>query len=591
MGSPSDTIGTGTGFATTCQVAIRNSYDTSGSASRARITALSPTQIRAIWKGTSRQGVESIEGWNENGALLAHRIEMAATGIRRSSLYEWLMSSNKPGMSRLINIQRIARGGSMIAPFILGLQKSLWNADHWALVANVAGNAYAGGNLTPTSSNRVITVESSFGGTMDLHPGYFLPGKNIHVFARSPGSVLTITQFKIVQAATNEAGNQIDVEVVLNQPEWTSSPATGEASSAIKSNPTATAGVVFCGINNVHDVEQWCRNMVNVNTNKLVPFWYQTRRKARRVDEEYRKFYDHMMEHNEWYRLFADLPLAERNAQDEIRDQKEWMNAYFFGERISAKQTLDKWGELEQILSVSGASVDPGTGGTVMGYRANMIGVLPQLADCGRLTDCLGTDFPINTFLENDIWDVVRARRSQGRKADEIDIYTDEGTADEFMQAFIAYSKAKTGDIARINIEQGVSEWGFPFRRFRLYKPIGVSVTLLTDDYFNDMATAAGYSTSGAAPHGAGVAGLGKFMMILDQGSGGTIYPGIIQSNRKAHTVGDINDLSRIDQTFSCVMENPKSQVTLTSETTTAVVEAPANSLVVANFGSVISGV
>jgi hypothetical protein len=191
-----------------------------------------------------------------------------------------------------------------------------------------------------------------------------------------------------------------------------------------------------------------------------------------------------------------------------------------------------------------------------------MIGILPQLADCGRWTDVAGGDFPINTFLETDIWNIVRARRSQNRPASEIDIYTDETTADEFMTAYIAYSKAKTGDIVRINVESGFTEWGFPFRRLKLYKPSGVFVNLITADFFNDLATAASYNAYGygSAPFGVGAGGLGRFLMVLDMGQGGTIYPAILNSNRKQYTVGEINDLARVDRTFSTVMENPTYQ-------------------------------
>jgi hypothetical protein len=587
------------GFAETCQVAIQNTYATCGSVTRAKIAPLSPTAIKALFYGSDigvgHEGAGNQEGWNEIKSLLKHQIEMQACGIRRSPLYDWLMSSNKPGQGRLVNVHRAARGPSLIAPFILGRQQSMWNADHWALVANVAGNAYSGGapfTIAPSlSTNRVITVESSFGGTMELHADYFIPDKRIHVMARGSGGALTVTQWKIIQAAVNVAGTGIDVEVKLDQPNQTESGTL--ATAAFLQNTTATSGVVFLGINNIADVEYWCRNMLNVNTTKLVPFWYQTRRLTRCVDEKYEEFLKHMMDNNEWYSIFGDLPLAERNRQDEARDQVEWMNAFFFGERISNKQNLDNWGQLEAINTATSSTIGIDGQGDFMGFRANMIGVLPQLKACNRFIDNQGNaaGFPINTFLEHDVWDIVRARRSQNRPSNEIDIYTDETTADEFMQAFIAYSKVKTGDIARINIEQGFSEWGFPFRRFRLYKPMGVSVNLITDDFFNDLATAAGYSTSGAAPHGAGASGLGKFMMILDMGKNGTIYPAILSTNRKQYTVGDINDLSKIDKTYSCVMENPRQRKTLTSTTTTAVVECPANSLVVANFDKIVSGV
>lgn len=588
-----------TGFSSNCEIAIGNTYNTCGTVTRAKLSVLSPEQIKALYYGTD-SGYSGQEGWTEMRALLKHQIEMRACGFKRNPLYEWLMSSSRPGMGKLVNITRSSRGPSLISPFILGRQQSLWNADHWALTDNVASSAYAGTATFAasfTSNSRVLSVSSSFGGTMELHADYFLGGKRLHVMARGAGGVLTVTQWKIVQAAVQAAGDKIDVEVLIDQPPKTPV-SVGDAAAAIEYAPTATKGIIFLGINNVADVEYWCRNPINVNTNKLVPFWYQTRRTTRCVSEQYEEMMGHLMENNEWYSIFGDTPMAERNRQDEYRDQVEWMNAYFFGERISKYQTLDKWGDLEAITTLNpdgtpGAMIDPGTGNELMGYRANMIGVIPQLADCGRLIDNAGSEagFAIKNFLENDVWDLVRARRQSGRPSTEVDIWTDETSAFEFMQAYIAYSKAVTGDVARINIEQGFTEWGFPFRRLRLYKPAGVFVNLVTDDFFNDLSTAAGYSTSGAGPFGAGASGLGKFLMLLDQGQGGTIFPSVLSTNRKQHTVGDINELARIDKTYSCVMENPKAKKTLTSTTTTAIVECPANSLVVANFDKIVSGV
>jgi len=72
-------------------------------------------------------------------------------------------------------------------------------------------------------------------------------------------------------------------------------------------------------------------------------------------------------------------------------------------------------------------------------------------------------------------------------------------------------------------------------------------------------------------------------MLILDIGKpgpkGGTIYPGMIATNRKVRTLGEIEQLARIDPTFACTMENITEEITLISETCTAIVECPANSV------------
>ena len=70
--------------------------------------------------------------------------------------------------------------------------------------------------------------------------------------------------------------------------------------------------------------------------------------------------------------------------------------------------------------------------------------------------------------------------------------------------------------------------------------------------------------------------------MILDLGGG--IYPGIVDSNRKVHTVGALEDLAKVDSGYGCVMRSPTKEVTLNSVTWTAIVECPDDNLIVENF-------
>jgi len=65
---------------------------------------------------------------------------------------------------------------------------------------------------------------------------------------------------------------------------------------------------------------------------------------------------------------------------------------------------------------------------------------------------------------------------------------------------------------------------------------------------------------------------------------GGGVYPGIVDSNRKVHTVGALEDLAKIDSGYGCVMRSPTKEVTLNSVTWTAVVECPDDNLIVENF-------
>jgi len=559
------------GYGLQCDVAIGNSYSTVGTLTRASLSVLTPTQVKALFSPAANK-------WVETDALLKHQFEMKTCGIRRNALYEWIMSSNKPGMSALVNVQRTNKGPSLIQPYIVGRQQSISNIDHWYAVANVAGDAFDNDPVilsgSITAGNRVITVKSQYATGYTPSADSFLPGKTLYLIAPNSGA-WALAQFKIIQAGADGAGGvAVEGEYIQN------------TSGEISSLSTSTSGMVFVGSNNVADVESWCYNNLNVNTTKLVPFWYKTRRMVRSVDSAYKEMFGKLQESNRWYQLFQDLPMAERNRQDEERDRKEFMNDFFFGTAL-VNQTLTAWGlagssGLERITSLSGATVDPGTGGQLHAFKANMIGVLPQLQACGQFSDSAGADIEISSFLETDVYNLHRARKSQGKNANEIDVYTSQGVADEFMQAFIKYSKEKLGDIVRLNIDEGTTSLGFPFRRYKLYKPHGVYVNIITDDYFDDIEAMAGDAAT------VNSAGLGKFLLPLDLGSGGSIYPAVLGSNRKQYTTGRIEDLAKIDSTFSCAMENPTIDRTLTSTTTTAIVECPLNSKANVNFGAIV---
>ena len=144
--------------------------------------------------------------------------------------------------------------------------------------------------------------------------------------------------------------------------------------------------------------------------------------------------------------------------------------------------------------------------------------------------------------------------------------------------------QVKDGNIAKL---------GFRVRSYELLYPQGVTLNIITDHYFDDfvsamkaeeLATNQHNNGTGANTEGAdrSVGDSGRFLMFLDLGGG--IYPGIVDSNRKVHTVGALEDLAKIDSGYGCVMRSPTKEVTLNSVTWTAVVECPDDNLIVENF-------
>lgn len=556
------------GFSTQCSVAVGNAYNTTGTVSRGNIKRLTPAQIEALFHdGTA---------WHEMNGLLTHQIEMEACGTPRSSFYDYVMSSNKPGARQFLVEEKIRGSNSLIRPFILGMQESIVNTDYWYVSANQTKAAYDA-TTSPTltgvdAGSRVLGVKSTYAASgLDLSGDYFLKGKYLYQLS-SASTVATINQWKIVQAGVNSQDSTvIDVEVVLTQ----------KTSGEITTASTSAAGILLAGPNNVHNVEAWCRNMVNTNNKKKVPFWLQTMRDARRVDSAYREVFEKLMSDNKWWAEFQEIPMAERNRQDEVRSRKERLNAILFGTAISANQTLSGWASLEAITAAANSYGNSGegawAGAQTVGYRAQMIGIIPQLHACGQVVDAQAASIDIKTWLETSIKEVWRARDAAGRPANEIDVGMNNALAVNFQTEYINYSKGYTGDIVRLNIEasSGVSEFGFPFMKYKLYNPMGKTLVVYTDNFFDDFATAASTGS---------VASIGNMALTLD--IGGSIYPAVVDSKRQTFTTGKIEDLARFDSTYACRMENPTVETTLTSTTMTAVVECPLRSRVDRNFSA-----
>jgi hypothetical protein len=533
---------------------------------------LTPSQLVDLFKPGSL--FADMDAWFRTS------FEMKACGTKTNGLYDWLMSSARP-MAHLVGYEKIDRGPSLLHPFVLGRQDSVINKDYWAVVNGVANSGYTGdtpatvvgtigaGPLTAAqkalgaAGDRVVRVVTRYG--FDLDAKWFVSTDRVSVWGRAGNGQSTRGQWKVIAAAANTAMTYVDVLIKSEN-----------AGSSTPYDVAPTGGVLLALSNNVNDIESWCNNRPTQDPRKRVPFWYQTSRRTRCVDSEYQKVFARLMESNEYFRAFGDLPMAERNRQDEEEYQRRWVNTFFFGKAINANQTLALYQSLDQILTVAGSTVDPGLSGKVIAYRAHMVGVYEQMRACGRVKDLQNNKLNFYEFLD-EIYNIYRSRKSAGKDTSSIDVYTDSVTGANFETAVINYYKAEYGDILRIIIEKGANALGFNWRTYEFKRPQGVKVNIIVHEFFDDLVNASDVEN---------VASTGRFMMILDLGKpsgsrGGTIYPGTIKSNSKTHTLGELEKLAALDPTYSCVMENVTETIALHSDTMTAVVECPSHSLII----------
>lgn len=550
-----------------CSVVVSNNYDTYGTITRASISSLTPTQLVDLFKPSGL--FADMDAW------FATSFEMQACGIKRNGMYDWLMSSKKDVKS-LINVTKLDRGPGLLQPFVLARQMSVINNDYFALTngwANSAYTAISDGPLTVadkalgSASDRVIRVVTRYG--IDLSAEWFQPKDLIHILSRSSG-ITQMGQWKVLAAEAASDGSYVDVLITSQN--------TG-SNVAYSTTPgyNSATGVVLRGGNNVNDYESYCKNRPTLDPRKRVPFWFKTSRRVRQIDSEYELFFERMMKANKYFQEFGDLPIAERNRQDEENYQRQWCIDFFFGKAISSNQTLANWQSLDQIDTYSGGTVDPGLGGKLIAYRAEPVGVIEQLRSCGQVRDLQNNALNLYDLLQ-ECYNIVRARKSQGKNVTDIDIFTDSSYAALLETAFMNYYTAEYGDKIRINVDGQVktNEFGFSWRSFRVKFPAGVQINIVTHEFFDDIVNAADTES---------IDSVGRFLMILEMGKpgprGGSIYPGMITTKRVQRTVGELENLARIDKDFACVMEYPTNKVSLTSETFTVICECPANNLIV----------
>jgi hypothetical protein len=337
-------------------------------------------------------------------------------------------------------------------------------------------------------------------------------------------------------------------------------------------------GVLIPGINNVNDFERWCHNRPNIDPNKLVPFWYQTYRETRCVDAEYLEVFERLLVANPAFATFQNMPMAERNAQDEHEAQKAFVNAFFFQKPLNANQTLALWESLPDINTFTEVDLAPGLGGKLKAKRANWIGVVEQLRACGRVKDLHGNPLNLIEFFK-EIRAIAKARRSQGRKVTEIDVWMSELMREQFSKSMIAYYKSIFGtDNVQFNFEMGKAnlDLGITFDQYTVLYPSNVKINIISDEFFDD------WYDEGLAVDNA-LAMAHNLILILDIGKpgpqGGTIYYAQIAANRKTYGTARIEELARLDKNFRCVMETTSATQTLQSETGLPIVECPFNSL------------
>jgi hypothetical protein len=540
-----------------CLPAIGNNINECGAVTLCNVITAESDELASIFtSGTDFRDLR---------ALLATQFEIKACGAKVNGLYDFLMS-NKRMMNKRIAHRPLGPGNSEIDPYIMAYQRSVINAEYWSVV-----------NFFNTAGTYTIHVRSRT--SVPLDERWFVPGMNVYIFARSAAGTALRGSFLVVSAQTSTFGVNNTILITATAQNDTQGWVAKAAFTGFSGGSPLSAAYLVRGSTNVQDVERWCFNRPALNDRKHVAFWWQVSRHTMCTDQLYEAWFKRLQEGNEYFKLFGDVDAAERNKQLGMIQQREWVNSFFWNKRISTNQTLASYRSLAEVVSFSNSIQGlylPGEGRCV-GRKANAIGVYEQLAECGRVFDLQNQTLNLVELFEQLLYPIWRARGDQGIPNDVIEIITDSFMAQQIQRGMIRYYNDRSDGLSRFMIDTKqvmtgqTGKLGFNYDEYRLQYPV-TTLRVVTHPFFDDMASAA---------NDEGIESAGRFLFILDFTG---IYPGILASNRKVHKTGEIEDLSKIDRDYACVMENPTQEISLNSLTWTAVVECPANSAIVEGF-------
>ncbi len=536
---------------------VANSFDKCGPAISNNINqcgTITMCSAAPMTEGDLTTAYQSSGEYRVMEALFMADFDGKMCGATQNTLWDFFMSV-KVDVSKKINSNRINSGLIEIAPFIMMRQKSPINMEYWV----VANGQASGGNWS-------ITVTATDG--VPLDDRLFNPQERVWITGVTGGGTKTSTAWE-VSTSTLAAGVLTLILVPQNS--------ASQLPAAALTNPVT--GLLVRGTANINDYEEFCQEGPAHTNWKNVPMWVETVRHTQCKDELYDKYRKLLLSDNALYREFGDLDTIERNKQLTEDFQRRFVQTLFYNKALP-NQNMTDYASLADITAFNSSVLTNSNGARCVGKRANSIGIYEQLVDCGQVFDHQGGILNLPNLFTS-LYTIMRNRKTNGHpKPNVIDIFTDSTSAHLFNRSMIDYYDNEAGGRLRLNknIDRDIkeAEFGFNYESYKLFWPQGMTINIITHDFFDDWIAASALVSAAQET-------TARVLWILDFTG---IYPGILQSNRVVQKTGDLKTLAAIDTSFACVMKVPTREQTLTSLTYTMIVECPQNSLIIENFSA-----
>jgi hypothetical protein len=488
-------------------------------------------------------------------SLGGFQMEVKACGAAQIGMFDFLMS-NRVNWNKRIRWDG-ADGLIHIRPFVLARRKWPINNKYW----NVSGGQASGENWR-------VDVTSPTGIPFDVRS--FIADEYVYINSEGDGGTLSETMWKIVSSTALSATSGRLVLSPLNagsflDPDKLSNPVTGW---------------LIRGTNNKDVTESFCNEPPAYITTSKYPAWFGTSRITTCKSDFYDEYRAMLLKGNTYFAEFQDLPEAEVNRQVGQEFQERMAYDAFYSKGL-VNQGLTSYDQLEEITTAASNYLDVPTSGRCRGRRANVVGILEQLAECDRVADLQGGQLVLST-LWRTLYLILRSRQSNGDTSNMIDLFMDTTTASRFHLAMVNYYNSQNSGLLRVNMDMGgdykvtnpysikKANFGFSYRTYPLEWPQGLVINVVTHFFFDDLVTQA---------QAIGNTSLGRNIWILDFSG---IYPFTVATDR---TVTRTNPaaLQGIDATYACTPKILTEQTTMNSFTWGMHVECPRASIVLEN--------
>lgn len=518
---------------------------------RASIQAMTPELFEA--QGFIEVGMDRIIGQTKEARM---------AGVVERSLTDLFLSRTVP----IKTTNLTPNGGSIIAPFIQVPQRSTVNAN-WFNVVGGGANPGAGIGGIPASAWDITLQNegSQFATTLQNLEKYMLAGRSVTIRYKNPITGVAQTVNFLILNSVNADLPGIPQATLTLVPPYTAAgwAALNPAQQAVFQ---PTHGVLIPLANSISNYESWCQNDASENTLKLLVYWLQTIRETFCYNDEYIKALNAPLT-SEFFKKFRTLELAKQRKEQAMKAERAYWNTMFWGNQINEQQTPNTYQNLPQV-------VDPANPSCLLEYKANTIGIHPQLANCSRVLDLQGAPLDLDA-LKALLYAMRRTRETTSGNVDRIDAMCDRFLADQILTIMIQYYQKKYGmQYTRffqagqtIKFEDQVM-WNYNVYDF---PDEGLQLAVIVDTYFDDQLAVYQAANGGAD------ASVGRSMWLIDWSDFMIGLAGTASATRQTNVA---------DNLYNCVITPNVNHYQLSSKTVASMIQVPNRHLIIDNIGA-----